>query len=173
MKTCRACTVELPLDAFARNRAARDGRQGTCRTCRKELYAHLNYSAGKTCQDCGKPVVNHSKGRCLQCGAVARRGVGGGHRARNVQGYVVVNSYWDHPNSNRRGQVLEHVLVMSEMLGRGLLPGENVHHINGVRDDNRPENLELWSTSQPPGQRVADKVAWAKEILALYDTPAR
>jgi hypothetical protein len=40
--------------------------------------------------------------------------------------------------------------------------------MNGVRDDNRPENLELWSKSQPAGQRVADKVSWALEILKLY-----
>jgi hypothetical protein len=59
---------------------------------------------------------------------------------------------------------------MEECLGRELRGEENVHHINGVRDDNRLENLELWSSSQPPGQRVADKVAWAKEILALYES---
>lgn len=64
---------------------------------------------------------------------------------------------------------LQHRYIMSEQLGRDLLPNENVHHINGVRDDNRLENLELWSSSQPSGQRVADKVAWAKEILAQYD----
>ena len=57
---------------------------------------------------------------------------------------------------------------MEEIIGRPLEKHENVHHKNGNRADNRPENLELWSTYQPKGQRIEDKVQYAIEILRLY-----
>lgn len=84
-----------------------------------------------------------------------------------AKGYVNRDGYRVKSYGDR--VMMEHRFVMEQVLGRPLLPTENVHHINGVRDDNRPENLELWSRSQPPGQRVVDKLVWAREIVALYE----
>jgi len=75
--------------------------------------------------------------------------------------------YWRRPDG-KTSMVPEHRIVLEREIGRELLPHESAHHKNGQRDDNRPENLELWSKAQPAGQRVEDKVTWAVELLKLY-----
>lgn len=93
-----------------------------------------------------------------------------GGRTRHKSGYIYVYSP-GHPavEGRRDPYVAEHRLVMEKKLGRFLSPGEEVHHRNGVKDDNRLRNLELWVVSQPRGQRVEDIVVWAKSILRRYD----
>jgi len=70
-------------------------------------------------------------------------------------------------------KVMEHRHIMAQRLGRPLFDHETVHHLNGQRADNRDENLELWSHSQPYGQRVADKLKWAREFISQYTSLER
>lgn len=141
----------------------------------KDMSAPLRVrNQGATCSVSGCVRLAHTRGYCrahyrrvLASGSpgeadIAQRGPDG-DGWRTPQGYVNVHC------PVRRRPIGQHRLVMEEHLGRQLLPDESVHHVNGQRNDNRIENLELWSRSQPAGQRVADKLAWAHEIIERYE----
>ena len=122
--------------------------------------------------ECNRNVTHNVKTDrplCARCYArIKRKGTAdpnafkqyGGSFWKNNKGYLM--AIYD-------GQArLAHRVIMEKHLDRELLPDENVHHINGVKIDNRIENLELWSTYQPSGQRVVDKLEWAYEIIRRY-----
>jgi hypothetical protein len=69
----------------------------------------------------------------------------GGRYVEPGKCYVMIRRP-DHPRARQNGYVPEHVLVVESVLGRHLLPGEEVHHRNRVRDDNRPENLQVYAS---------------------------
>ena len=87
----------------------------------------------------------------------------------NKDGYVFVRAPEGHPYAYNNGRyIMEHRLVMEGVLGRYLTPEEEVHHKNGIRDDNIPTNLELWTKSQPWGVRVSDMYIWCEDFIAKY-----
>lgn len=90
---------------------------------------------------------------------------GSGHIAKN--GYVYITKV-GHPNAKAKGRMFEHTFIMSQHLNRPLKKEESVHHKNGIKNDNKIENLELWTRYQPRGQRVEDKIEWAKSFLKEY-----
>lgn len=137
---------------------------------------YFSYRVWRCICDCGKIAEVASaklkNGHTKSCGCAkirwGNRHAWKGGRIRNADGYVMRRSV-GHPAARMPGHyVFEHRLVMEAVLGRYMVDGETVHHRNGVRDDNRPENLELWVSSQPIGQRPEDLVRWANEILDRY-----
>ena len=131
-RTCSSCGVQNSLAVW---RVRKDSREGTysglCHGCKiREQAKALN-----------GPQHPRYKGRCL-----------------DTRGYVRVRRP-QHPAASSKGYVLEHRLVMERELGRYLTSEESVHHRNGRRADNRPENLELWVGvgAQPRGIRAVDE----------------
>ena len=130
----------------------------------KWVHVILDYDTENqlvNCKNCGwVKGYKKSKGRLICKATRCDTSIRVGAHKKDSNGYV---ARWD--GSRWQG---EHRHVMEQKLGRKLFRHETVHHINGVRDDNRPENLELWSSSHPAGQRVEDKLEWARDIIALY-----
>lgn len=149
-----------------------------CTDCGRTLDLTYRRSRCHACRDqdvctCGRRKQK-SSARCEVCWRLLQAGPSNGNwrggTTRHNAGYVMRKTP-GHPRGGKSGYVFEHILVVEELLGRHLHPAETVHHRNGVRDDNRPENLELWTRPQPSGIRACDAIAWAREILARYEGP--
>jgi hypothetical protein len=88
------------------------------------------------------------------------------------QGYVLV---WcpEHPNANKgkihnRGYIFEHRLVMSNMVKRSLTKNDHIHHINGIKSDNRIENLELMTNSGHRKEHWKSKTEYERKRQAIH-----
>lgn len=141
----------------------RIARQRFCsRPCQRQ--ARLQHTE-RRCAECGSTFKNLSS-RVQFCSTDCARARGRRYRAANspnwrggrtrTTGYVRRRAPGHPRTTPKNPYVLEHILVIEGQLGRYLEPHERVHHKNGRRDDNRPENLELWKIKDPPGVRASD-----------------
>lgn len=151
MKVCAACQKSFEPSSNHKD----------CPSCR--------YQKTKTvlCHVCQQRYHSTKYGNCISCTNAKKLGYGTGRYKKN--GYIMVFQKGHPRTQSGRNYVFEHILIMEQHLGRHLKPTENVHHKNGVRDDNTIGNLELWIRPQPTGIRAIDAINWAKQILAEYE----
>ena len=157
-KVCLRCGSEY------QSKAAHAGRRKFCSDACKYAAKSERVAETRQCLHCGNDFTVARYFNVLHCSkSCAQKTMAETKRTwyKTAGGYIASGFTTD----GKSRQVLQHRHFMEEKLGRPLKPYENVHHINGVKDDNRLENLELWITKQPKGQREADIIEWAIAYL--------
>lgn len=131
-----------------------------CPNCKKEFSGYTKFCS-KDCWNKSRTGENHPLWK-------------GGGRRPTAEGYIRVLIYPDNPfyemgrrHSPISKDVLEHRLVMAGILGRPLRKDESVHHLNGVKSDNRPENLELRSSNHGIGAAMCCAECGSKNLIPV------
>jgi hypothetical protein len=118
------------------------GETRACKICGKDFYA-AKWQLDDTVNNQGVYCSRACKHKGMEID-------GPGSRRRRGDGYIEV-FYPKHPDAPRSGWMLEHRLIAEQKYGRRLTRMEQVHHINSVKNDNRPENLEIIDASTHSG----------------------
>lgn len=162
---CALCGETRELHANSVSSRYRDVH---CPSCAAMLRKIRKPQVWRACGHCGGWVNRPPS----MMGAIAfcSRACKGHAKTANQSGHLMHNGYRRIKVRDGRGHrsELEHRHVMAQHLGRPLLPLETVHHKNGVRHDNRIENLELKVGNHGQGSSVADAVEWAQQVLTTY-----